>query len=64
MTFNKALNYSTFDPNTFQTVEIANHAISDFDVTLTPISDTLYRITIKPKGFTFLYNDSVIVTVR
>lgn len=62
MQFSRDLNFSTFDYINFQDISIANQDMSSFTVYYTITSSSSYRITIEPKGYIFLYNDTVTVT--
>lgn len=64
MTFTRTMDFSTFDYQNFQTITITNQDLANYDVTYTITSGLSYRITLQPKGFAFLYNETVnVVTV-
>lgn len=56
MQFTRAMDFSTFDYQNFQTITITNQNVANYDVTYTFTSSSSYRITLSPKGFAFLYN--------
>jgi hypothetical protein len=64
MTFTRTMDFSTFDYQNFQSITITNQDLANYDVTYTITSGLSYRITLQPKGFAFLYNETVnVVTV-
>jgi len=62
MTYTLNLDFTTFNYQTFQTVAITNNDINNFYVTYQITGNNSYRIILKPKGFIFLYNETVTVT--
>ncbi len=62
MLFSRALNFSTFDYNNFQTISIENNDLANFITYITITGSSSYRITVEPKGYIFLYNETVTVT--
>lgn len=56
MTYTLDLDFNSFNYATFQTVNVANNDIANFDVTYSITGNNSYRIILKPKGFIFLYN--------
>ena len=64
MNYTLDLNFSTFNYQTFQNVTISNNDISNFDVSYQLLDGKSYRIIVKPKGFIFLYNETVTVTTK
>jgi len=64
MEFTRTMDFNTFDYQNFQTISITNQNLGNYDITYTLTSSMAYRITLQPKGFAFLYNETVdVVTV-
>jgi hypothetical protein len=59
MTFSRDLDMTTFDYANFQTIEISNYPLSAFTLTYSVIDSKTYRISIKPNGYAFIYNETV-----
>ena len=68
MSFNWKLDYSTFDKTAYQSITIASgeygYTLDMFNVTYVEVSQSLYRIKLKPKSYIFLYNATFTVTTR
>ena len=70
MIFSQNIDYSTFDQQSFQTFSIDSgnsgmqYSTDMFTYTYTNLSSKVYRIEVKPKGYIFLYNASLIVTTQ
>lgn len=62
MTYTYDLNFTSFNYQTFQTVAITNNDINNFNITTQITGTNSYRIIVQPKGFIFLYNETVTVT--
>ena len=64
MIFSAAIDFTTFPMQTFQTITFENALLSldAFNVTYTTVDSTTYRITLQPKGYSFLTNESITVT--
>lgn len=62
MQFSRDLNFTTFDYQSFQSLSISKQDISHFDIYYSITSSSAYRITLEPKGYIFIYNETVTVT--
>ena len=62
MDFTRNIDWNTLDISTFQTVTISNQKMSSFILDYTVTSNSSYRITVEPKAYIFLYNQTVTVT--
>lgn len=60
------MDFTTFPMQTFQSFSFENAmiAIDAFNVTYTVVNSTTYRITLQPKGYAFLTNESITVTTQ
>ena len=62
------LNFTTFDYKNFQTISVSSgnkhYTLDMFDVSYKFLSDTKYRIVLKPKGYVFLYNATFTATTK
>lgn len=59
MTFSRNLDMATFDYANFQTIEVSNYPLSAFTIAYTVLDSRTYRISIKPIGYAFIYNETV-----
>jgi hypothetical protein len=64
MQFTRDLNFSTFDMTSFQTVSISNQQLANYNVAYEVTSTSSYRISLEPKGYVFLYNETVTVLTK
>ena len=68
MQFTEDLDFTTFDYQNFQTINITSkdlaYTMDMFNVTYTQISNSCYRITLEPKTYIFLYNATFTVTTK
>ena len=62
LTFTKELDFSTFDYENFQTISIEKISSGEYTLSYQILDKYSYRIIIQPKGYIFLYNDTVSVT--
>lgn len=61
MQFSRDLNFTTFDFQNFQSLSISKQDISNFNIYYSITSSSAYRITLEPKGYIFIYNETVTV---
>jgi hypothetical protein len=61
MQFSEAMDWTNFSIQTFQNITIDSdmYTLSMLNITYVPLSGTLYRIIIQPKGYIFLYNATI-----
>lgn len=64
MSFSRDIDFNLLDYQTFQTIDITNNDINNFNIYYSITSASSYRITVQPKGYIFLYNETVTVTTR
>ena len=62
MQFTRDIDFTVLDYQNFQTIGISNQKISNFNVGYVITSNSSYRISVEPKGYAFIYNDTVTVT--
>lgn len=64
MQFSRDVDFVALDYQNFQTLSISNTQLPSFNIGYSITSGSSYRITIQPKGYIFLYNETVTVTTR